>query len=129
METFFREMINNIYASPEKFQSLGAPASLPASAENDQHAGRDAGAPTPAVRRLRAFVARLFPTGGRSAAEQKALAEESIKTVFIMQFMDGWTFDTERLSKCSCQHLLPGNRRVPSCGYYAYHRRRDARFA
>ncbi len=46
-----------------------------------------------------------------------------------MQFMDSWTFDTERLSKCSCQHLLRGNRRVPSCGYYAYHRQRDARFA
>lgn len=106
MESFFREMINNIYANPEKFPDSGR-----------------------TLRRLKAFVERLFPAGGRRAEEQKVLAEESIKTVFIMQFMDGWTFDTERLSKCSCQHLLPGNRRVPSCGYYAFHRRRDARFA
>jgi tetraether lipid synthase len=106
MEAFFREMINNVYANPGQFPDANR-----------------------TLRRLKAFVARLFPAEGRSAAERKALAEESIKTVFIMQFMDGWTFDTERLSKCSCQHLLPGNRRVPSCGYYAYHRQRDARFA
>jgi hypothetical protein len=69
-------------------------------------------------------VEGLFPRDGRVAVDQKVVAEESIQTVFIMQFMEGWTFDTERLSKCSCQHLLPGNRRVPSCGYYAYHRQR-----
>jgi len=43
-------------------------------------------------------VERLFPVGRRSAVERQALAEESIKTVFIMQFMDGWTFDTQRLA-------------------------------
>ncbi len=105
MEAFFREMINNVYANPARFSNASQ-----------------------TLRRLRAFVGRLFPAQGRSAAAQKALAEECIKTVFIMQFMDGWTFDTQRLSKCSCQHLLPGNRRVPSCGYYAFHRRSDARF-
>jgi uncharacterized radical SAM superfamily Fe-S cluster-containing enzyme len=106
MEAFFQEMINNIYANPRKFP------------DSDR-----------TLRRLRRFVERLFPASQRSAAERQALAEESIKTVFIMQFMDGWTFDTQRLSKCSCQHLLPGNRRVPSCGYYAFHRQHDARFA
>jgi hypothetical protein len=106
MEAFFREMINNIYSSPDKFPDSER-----------------------TLRRLRTFVERLFPAGGRPVEQQNSLAEESIKTVFIMQFMDSWTFDTERLSKCSCQHLLPGNRRVPSCGYYAYHRHRDARFA
>jgi 7,8-dihydro-6-hydroxymethylpterin dimethyltransferase len=105
MEAFFREMINNIYANPGKFPD--SPRTL---------------------RRLKAFVEKMFPAGRLPAAEQQALAEESIKTVFIMQFMDGWTFDTTRLSKCSCQHLLPGNRRVPSCGYYAYHRPQDPRF-
>jgi len=106
MEDFFREMINNIYANPDKFPDSSR-----------------------TLRRLKAFVERIFPSNGRAAANKKALAEQSIKTVFIMQFMDGWTFDTERLSKCSCQHLLPGNRRVPSCGYYAFHRERDTRFA
>ena len=106
MEAFFGEMINNIYAN--------------------HHAFSDADR---TLRQLRTFVGRLFAGERRSAAERQALAEESIKTVFIIQFMDGWTFDTKRLSKCSCQHLLPGNRWVPSCGYYAFHRQRDARFA
>jgi 7,8-dihydro-6-hydroxymethylpterin dimethyltransferase len=106
MEAFFREMINRVYANPEEFPDSSR-----------------------TLRRLKAFVERLFPAKGMPAAEQKALAEESIKTVFIMQFMDAWTFDTQRLSKCSCQHLLPGNRRFPSCGYYAFHRQRDPRFA
>jgi 7,8-dihydro-6-hydroxymethylpterin dimethyltransferase len=106
MEAFFREMVNNIYANPGSFPDSSR-----------------------TLRRLKAVLERLFPAGGRSTADRKALAEESIKTVFIMQFMDGWTFDTQRLSKCSCQHLLPGNQRVPSCGYYAYHRHRDARFS
>jgi len=106
MESFFREMINNIYANPRTFPDAGR-----------------------TLRRLKTFVGRLFAGDRRSVVERQALAEESIKTVFIMQFMDGWTFDTQRLSKCSCQHLLPGNRRVPSCGYYAFHRQRDERFA
>ena len=105
-EAFFREMIDGIYANPAKFPDSSR-----------------------TLRRLKAFVERLFSGKIRSAGERQALAEESIKTVFIMQFMDGWTFDTQRLSKCSCQHLLPGNRRVPSCGYYAYHRQHDPRFA
>ena len=105
MEAFFREIINNIYANPAKFPDSNR-----------------------TLRRLKAFVERLFSGKIRSAAERQALAEESIKTVFIMQFMDGWTFDTVRLCKCSCQHLLPGDRRVPSCGYYAYHRQHDPRF-
>ena len=106
MEMFFREMNNNIFANPRKF---------PDSSQT--------------LRRLKTFVERLFSGKQGSAEKRQALAEESIKTVFIMQFMDGWTFDTKRLSKCSCQHLLPGNRWVPSCGYYAYHRQRDVRFA
>ena len=106
MEAFFREMINNIYANPRKFPDSSR-----------------------TLRRLKTFVERLFTGDRRTPAERQALAEESIKTVFIMQFMDGWTFDTQRLSKCSCQHLLPGNRLVPSCGYYTFHRQRDMRFA
>jgi 7,8-dihydro-6-hydroxymethylpterin dimethyltransferase len=82
------------------------------------------------LRALRSFLDRLFP-GGRAlpVEERTALAEERIKSVFLMQFMDSWTFDSVRLSKCSCQHLLPDGVRVPSCGYYTYHRRFDPRFA
>ena len=80
--------------------------------------------------RLKAFITRLFPKETKlDNAERARIVEESIKTVFVMQFMDGWTFDSLRLQKCSCQHLLPDGVRVPSCGYYAYHRRFDGRFS
>ena len=105
METFFLGMIDTVFANPKNFHDA------------DQM-----------LRRFKRFLGRLFPSRKLSDVERQAIAEESIKTVFIMQFMDNWTFDTDRLSKCSCQHLLPGNRRVPSCGYYAYHRRLDPRF-
>ncbi len=45
-----------------------------------------------------------------------------------MQFMDPWTFDARRLTRCSCQHVLPDGKIVASCGYYAHHRRFDPRF-
>lgn len=79
---------------------------------------------------LRALVERVFPSDGRPAdRERAAMVEQRVKTIYLLQFMDAWTFDSKRLSKCSCQHLLPGGKVVPSCGYYAYHRRFDARFA
>jgi hypothetical protein len=106
-ERFFRELVDTVYANS---------ASLPDAAK--------------LLGGCKAFLARLFPEG-RSVPfeERKAVAEESIKSVFFMQFMDAWTFDSVRLSKCSCQHLLPDGIRIPSCGYYTYHRQFDARFA
>jgi predicted amidohydrolase YtcJ len=56
------------------------------------------------------------------------LVEEHIKTVYLMQFMDPWSFDSERMSKCSCIHLMPDTTMVPSCGYYSHYRSRDPRF-
>jgi len=106
-EAFFRETIDAVYADPERVPDADA-----------------------ALRRLRAFVTRLFPSSAPLSPERRQeLAEAGIKTVYLMQFMDAWTFDSARLSKCSCQHLLPDGVRMPSCGYYAYHRRLDRRFA
>ncbi|MBI2900005.1 MAG: radical SAM protein [Planctomycetes bacterium] len=79
--------------------------------------------------KFRDLLSALFPEGRPlDAGRQRAVVEERVKTVYLMQFMDPWTFDSKRLCKCSCQHLLPDGRIVPSCGYYAYHRRFDARF-
>jgi 7,8-dihydro-6-hydroxymethylpterin dimethyltransferase len=71
----------------------------------------------------------LFPSDSRiTDAERLKKAEQYIKTVVLLQFMDPWTFDAKRLQKCSCQHLLPGGNITPSCGYYSYHRLLDSRF-
>lgn len=105
-EQFFRETIDHVYA----------------------HAAADD--VDVVLPRLKRFVKRLFPQGHALPPDARAkIVEESIKTVYLMQFMDAWTFDSHRLAKCSCQHLLPGGVRIPSCGYYAYHRRFDTRYA
>lgn len=107
LEGLLRETIDRLYASPEDH---------PASAR--------------LLAAFRRLLGRLFPEGRPlTPAERAAIAEESIKTVYLMQFMDAWTFDSVRLAKCSCQHLLPGGRRIPSCGYYSYHRRFDPHFS
>jgi hypothetical protein len=106
LERFFRETIDAIYADPTKV------------------AGGEA-----LLRRFKRLLGRIFPQGGGpDAVARQAIAEQSIKTVYLMQFMDEWTFDSTRLAKCSCQHLMADGVRFPSCGYYALHRRSDPRF-
>jgi hypothetical protein len=104
-EALLRDVIDRVYASPDEF----APGLLG---------------------RLRKLCDVLFPADrALDADERTRLAEDSLKTVYLYQFMDPWTFDTSRLDKCSCQHLLPGGSIIPSCAYYALHRDRDPRFA
>lgn len=78
---------------------------------------------------LRVLIKKIFPIGKPiSDDERRRIVEEHIKAVYLVQFMDKWTFDSVRLSKCSCQHLLPDGNVIPSCGYYSYHRQFDPRF-
>jgi hypothetical protein len=79
--------------------------------------------------RLRKFVSLIFPEqGGASVHERQKVAERLVKSVLLLQFMDPWTFDSERLKRCSCQHGLPDGRIISSCSYYCYHRTLDPRF-
>jgi uncharacterized radical SAM superfamily Fe-S cluster-containing enzyme len=106
-ERFFRDTIDAVYAAQDQ---------IPDGAR--------------VLRDLRRLVERLYPVGrSLDDAARRRLAEDCIKSVYVMQFMDSWTFDSVRLGKCSCQHLLPAGRIVPSCAYYTYHRRFDPRFA
>ena len=106
LERLLRDAIDGIYASAEDYPD--APALLS---------------------KLRRLLLAIFPPDRSiSPLERRRLAEEQLKTVYFMQFMDSWSFDSRRLEKCSCQHFLPGGKVVPSCGYYAYHRLKDPRF-
>jgi len=108
LERMLRDVIERMYVDPDQFENA------------------------PAIqRKLRGLLERLFPTNAtpRTTAERRAIVEEHLKTVYLFQFMDAWTFDTVRLSKCSCQHLMPDGTTIPSCSYYSYHRKRDPRFA
>lgn len=108
LERMLRDVVDRLYADPARFDD--APA---------------------LQRKLRGLLERLFPTNRAAccAAERRAIVEEHLKTVYMFQFMDAWTFDTKRLGKCSCQHLMPDGGTIPSCSYYAYHRKRDPRFS
>jgi uncharacterized radical SAM superfamily Fe-S cluster-containing enzyme len=104
-EQFLTEAIDRVYAAPE----------------GDSEA---------LLGRFRALLEALFPPDGAplEAEARRKAAEERIKSVYLMQFIDPWTFDARRLTRCSCQHVLPDGKIVASCGYYAYHRRFDPRF-
>lgn len=103
---FMRDSMDSIYANPEKYPN------------SDKLIGK-----------FRFLLKTLFPTDKNlDSKERTKLAEKYIRAVYLMQFMDSWTFDSKRLSRCSCQHVLPDGKIVPSCGYYAYHRRFDERF-
>lgn len=107
LEKLLRETIDAVFANPKKYPDADK-----------------------LLATFRTLLKDLFPANRTiTCEERRLLAEERIKTVYLMQFMDSWTFDSVRLSKCSCQHLLPDRKVIPSCGYYSYHRQFDPRFA
>ena len=81
------------------------------------------------LQKLKRLLALLFPREALSHEERERRAMQHLRIVYLMQFMDSWTYDSKRLNRCACQHVLPGGKIVPSCGYYTYHRRFDPRFA
>ncbi len=104
---FIRDSIDAIYANPEKYPDGDG-----------------------LMRKFRKLLDLLFALRDARGAEVRArAAEDLIRVVYLVQFMDTWTFDARRLARCSCQHVLPGGKIVSSCGYYCYHRRFDPRFA
>ncbi|MCB1193356.1 MAG: radical SAM protein [Leptospiraceae bacterium] len=105
LEELLRDLINRLYAD----------GSNPNSAK--------------ILKKFKNLLLELYPTNKSiSHEERRMIVEEKIKTVYLIQFMDSWTFDSVRLKKCSCQHLLPDDKIIPSCGYYTYHRQFDTRF-
>jgi 7,8-dihydro-6-hydroxymethylpterin dimethyltransferase len=103
--SFIRDTINDIYASPDKYPD--------------------------SVRLLRKFknlYQLLFPQEHNiSDKERQHLAARYLRVIYLYQMMDSWTFDSKRLSRCSCQHGFPDGRIVPTCGYYCYHEPLDRR--
>ncbi|MFH2202668.1 MAG: hypothetical protein ABIJ96_06115, partial [Elusimicrobiota bacterium] len=103
---FIRDTINAIYANPDRYP----------------HADK-------LLKKFKRLLKMLFPADKAVTEEERTkLMEDHLRVVYLMQFMDSWTFDSKRLSRCSCQHVLPGGKIVSSCGYYSYHRRFDPRF-
>jgi uncharacterized radical SAM superfamily Fe-S cluster-containing enzyme len=64
-----------------------------------------------AIRRLLAEAT----AGGYSAQRAVAVAERSVKSIFIHQFMDPDTFDLSRARKCCQVYPQPDGRLIPAC--------------
>jgi hypothetical protein len=64
-----------------------------------------------AIRRLLAEAAK----GGYSPRQAVAVAERSVKSIFIHQFMDPDTFDLSRARKCCQVYPQPDGRFIPAC--------------
>ena len=55
--------------------------------------------------------------GGYQAGQAWAVAERSVKSIFIHQFMDRDTFDLSRARKCCQVYPQPDGRLIPACVY------------
>ena len=75
---------------------------------------------TPDSQKALAAVTRLLRSlggDGYDPAKALAVAERSVKSVFIHQFMDRHTFDLARARKCCNVYPLPDGRFMPACVY------------
>ncbi|MBI5501929.1 MAG: radical SAM protein [Deltaproteobacteria bacterium] len=64
---------------------------------------------------------RLVRVDARALA---ALAERSVKVIFIHAFMDAETFDMVRAAKCCVHYAQPDGRMIPACVHNVLRRRR-----
>lgn len=96
---FIRDTINEIYASPEKYP------------DSDK-----------LLKKIKNLYQLLFPQERNiSDRERQQRAAKYLRVVYLYQMMDSWSFDSKRLSRCSCQHGFPDGKIIPTCGYYSYH--------
>lgn len=54
--------------------------------------------------------------------ERIQVGEGLVKTIFVHQFMDRYTFDRERAKKCCNHYALPDGRLFPACVYNVFRR-------
>jgi uncharacterized radical SAM superfamily Fe-S cluster-containing enzyme len=73
-----------------------------------------------AVKRLLALAA----DGGYAPGKAVCVAERSIKSIFIHQFMDPYSFDLSRARKCCQVYPQPDGRLMPACAFNCIHRDR-----
>jgi hypothetical protein len=96
---FIRDTINKIYASPEKYPDSET-----------------------LLKKVKKLYQLLFPQGQNiSDKERQQRASKYLRVVYMYQMMDSWSFDSKRLSRCSCQHGFPDGKIIPTCGFYSYH--------
>lgn len=68
-----------------------------------------------ALKAIRRLVTTATAGGGYSPRQALAVAERSVKSIFIHQFMDPDTFDLSRVRKCCQVYPQPDGRMLPVC--------------
>lgn len=68
-----------------------------------------------ALRAVRKLLRNFSGSGGYSPRQAMSVAERSIKSIFIHQFMDPDSFDLSRARKCCQVYPQPDGRMIPVC--------------
>jgi len=108
LEVVFRDMIDELWANPDKVPESEA-----------------------VLATLKRLVKDLFPTNGRtlSILERQKIAERSSKAIYIHSHMDEESFDVSRIMKCCVGVPEADGTNIPTCSYNVLYREKDPRFA
>jgi uncharacterized radical SAM superfamily Fe-S cluster-containing enzyme len=102
---FIRDTISKIYAFPEKYPDSEK-----------------------LLEKVKKLYQSLFPQYQNiSDKERQRRAAKYLRVIYLYQMMDSWSFDSRRLSRCSCQHGFPDGKIIPTCGLYSYHHNKIVR--
>lgn len=106
-EEVFRDMIDDLWASPEKVP------------ESER-----------VLATLKRLLREMFPSDRRlTLRERKRVGERATKAIYIHSHMDAENFDVARVMKCCVGVPEADGSNIPTCSYNVLYRERDARFA
>jgi len=108
LEEVFREMIDDLWANPEKVQESEA-----------------------VLATLKRLLKDLFPQGRAPLPmrERQKIAERASKAIYIHSHMDEENFDVARVMKCCVGVPGEDGSNIPTCSYNVLYREKDTRFA
>jgi len=108
LEEVFREMIDDLWASPERLPESEA-----------------------VLATLKRLLRDMFPSDGRALTilERQRIAERSARAIYIHSHMDEETFDVSRIMKCCVGVPEADGTNIPTCSYNVLYREKDTRFA
>jgi len=107
-ESVFREMIDDLWAEPDKVPESDA-----------------------VLKTLKHLLNKMFPAEGRrpTVTERRRIAEQYVKAIYIHSHMDEESFDVSRAMACCVSVPEPDGTMIQACSYNVLHRERDLRFA
>jgi 7,8-dihydro-6-hydroxymethylpterin dimethyltransferase len=108
LEEVFREMIDDLWAGPERLPESEA-----------------------VLATLKRLLRDMFPPGAPPLPilERQRIAERSARAIYIHSHMDEESFDVSRIMKCCVGVPEADGTNIPTCSYNVLYREKDPRFA